>query len=139
MLQQAHGISRGRRARNVVHEVRSDASSNFKCLLQFSAWPRAQYRSSYTRRGSGAFSEVTTKRGFSPNAITSADGVLETGDGRTGGERPIGGVGSEGPASDAQPEHRIMSQRMAVVAIFVAASDLVEALPQDVVQGVGNI
>ena len=48
-------------------------------------------------------------------------------------------VGIEWPASGTQPKHGIMAQRIAVVAIFVAAGDLVDALLEQVVQRVGDV
>ena len=59
-------------ARKVVAEVRSLWRSHLTALIWFSQFPRAQEISSYVCCGVGAAKEVTTKRGLSPAAITSA-------------------------------------------------------------------
>jgi hypothetical protein len=64
--------SRTALARKVVAEVRSLWRSPLTALMSFSQLPRAQYRSSYTCWGVGASQDVTTHRGLSPAAMTSA-------------------------------------------------------------------
>jgi hypothetical protein len=59
-------------ARKVVADVRSLWRSLFTALLAFSPLPRAQYTSSDTCCGGGASQDVTTHRGLSPAAMTSA-------------------------------------------------------------------
>lgn len=65
-------VERIRLARKLVHDVRSAARSPLRCLMKFSACPRAQYTSSYKVPASSPGNDVTMKREFSPSAMASA-------------------------------------------------------------------
>lgn len=71
--------------------------------------------------------------------ILAAHRVFKTGDGRAGCERTVHLISIEGLVCYAESKHRVMPQGVAVVAVFVTGSDLIDALLEDVVQGVGDV
>ena len=71
--------------------------------------------------------------------ILGSNSVLETGDRRTGGERSFSLIGIKGLSAYAQAKHGITAQAVAVIAILVSGGDLIDALFENVVQGMGDV
>lgn len=86
------------------------------------------------RRGGVAGDELIDNGLADAVDIPAIHGVLKAGNRRSGREHALGLVKPEWLVPDTELKHRIMPQGIAIVAILIATSDLVDPLFEQVVQ-----